>query len=420
MTAIDPQLPAVSTIPTRRRMLVYGNCQAGWLAQAMSQNGEIRGRYEIIYLSDYAEIPADHPIHQPDFLSTCTDAVWQTASGCKPPAFLAGLRTDCRQIRFPTLWLKLLWPTYAVDPRNVPEKDFPWGRYPYGDRLVMKLLQEGVSLDDLPKRYVDTDLNRIVNLDRFAEMSLAELRFNDQQSDVAITPFIESTFRRRKLFGTVNHPTFLILNRIYRGVVGALMGTAALDQADVPPADAAEVLGSEETPLHPQIIAHFKLTWATPGMRWRYRSAFLTLAEYLRAYAAFTPIPLGSPPQLWLARAQQAFGQNDFPEAQRLLLEATTQFPDLAHFLQYLGVLLVRQGNFLEAEKVIRYAISKHPRVAALHCDLGVVMMRRNFPDEAARMFEEALRLEPKHKEACANLTILAGRGQSGRRLAAV
>jgi hypothetical protein len=154
-----------------RRMLVYGNCQAGWLAQSLQRNAEIAARYEIIYLSDYAVIPADHPIHQLGFLSTCTDAVWQTASGCKRPEFLSGLRADCRQIRFPTLWLKLLWPTYAVDPRNVPEKDFPWGRYPYGDRLVMKLLQEGVSLDDLPKRYVETDLNRIVNVDRFTEMS---------------------------------------------------------------------------------------------------------------------------------------------------------------------------------------------------------------------------------------------------------
>ena len=137
MIAIAPTSSVAGSPAGRRRVLVYGNCQAGWLAKALEQNVEIMSRYEIVYLSDYLHIAADHPIHQAGFLATCTDAVWQTAPGCKPPEFVSGLSPDCRQIRFPTLWLKLLWPTYAVDPRNKPEVDFPWGRYPYGDRLVM-------------------------------------------------------------------------------------------------------------------------------------------------------------------------------------------------------------------------------------------------------------------------------------------
>jgi hypothetical protein len=281
----------------------------------------------------------------------------------------------------------------------------------------MKLLKDGVTLDDLPKRYVDTDLNKIVNLDRFTEMSLTELRFNDQQSDVAITPFIERTFRQRKLFGTVNHPTFLILNRIYHGVAGAILGIPATDDPPVP-ADAAEVLGSEETPLHPQIISHFKLEWAVPGMRWRYRAAFLTLDEYLRAYAAFTPIPMGEPPALWLARAQQAFTLNDFPEAQRLLLEGTVKHPAIFQFLQYLGLLLVRQGKLVEAEKVLRYALTRHPTAAPLHCDLGVVLARQGFHMEAAKRFEETLRLDPAHKDARAHLGAVLARLQASPQLA--
>ena len=415
MIATDELLSAGGPPPAKRRIQVYGNCQAGWLAKMLEQNPEVTGQYEIVYLSDYLHIPADHPIHQPGFLATCTDAVWQTAPGCKPPEWVASLPTDCRQIRFPTLWLKLLWPTYAVDPRNKPEEGFPWGRYAYGDRLVMKLLQDGVSPEDVPKRYVETDLNKVINLDRFTEMSLAELRFNDRQSDVAITPFIEASFRRRKLFGTVNHPTYLILHRIYHGVVGALLGRVTAEEPPVP-TDAADVFGLVETPLHPQIIAYFKLEWAVPGLRWRYYSAFLTLEEYLRAYAAFTPIPLGDPPQLWLARAHQAAGFNDFAEAQRLLLEGATRFPAQVQFLQYLGRLLTRLGKFVDAEKAIRYALAQHPGVAALHCDLGTTLLQQNFPDEAARMFEEALRLDPQLKEARSNLIRLAGRKRTALR----
>ncbi len=392
----------------KRRVLVYGNCQGGWLAQTLRADPAVAERFAIVYLSDYTERPADHPINEPDFLASCAAVVWQTASTSKPPWFLSAVPAACRQIRYPTLWLKLLWPTYVVDPRNRPEPDFPWGRYPYGDRLVLKLLEQGVSLDDLPKRYVDTDLNTIVNLDRFTEMSLAELRFNDRQSDIAVTPYIERTFRQRKLFGTVNHPTFAILNRIYHGVASAL-----LDQP-VPvypplPGNAADILGSVETPLHPQIIAHFHLTWARPAMRWRYFSAFLTLGEYLRAYATFAPIPPGEPPPLWLARGRQAAEHQDLAEAQRILLEATCRYPAQSEFLHYLGLLLGRDGQLVEAEKVVRYALSLHPRVASLHCELGRLLLRQNFPDEAVRLFNEALRLDPAHQEARRQLVFLAG-----------
>jgi len=390
--------------PAKRRLFVYGNCQGGWLAGALSQTAGIAEQFEIVYLSDYAGgPPPDHPVHQPDFFSTCAVVIWQTASACKPPEFLARLPAACRQIRYPTLWLKLLWPTYAVDPRNQPEKDFPWGRYPYGDRLVMRLLDQGVALADLAKRYVETDLNTVVNLERFSTMALAELRFNDQQSDIAITPFIEANFRRQKLFGTVNHPTYLVLTQIYRGVVSQLLGRPAAEGTALPP-NATALLGAQETPLHPQIIDYFKLEWTFPGMKWLYHSAFLTLDEYLPAYGAFTPIPLGITPQLWLARAQQAIGRQNFEEVEILLLEGTVQFPEMPEFLQYLGVLKARQEKLVEAEKVFRFALTRHPRSASLYSELGMVMFRQKIPAEAVLMFRQALRLDPKHAGARHNL----------------
>jgi tetratricopeptide (TPR) repeat protein len=390
----------------KRRVLIYGNCQGGWLAGALSQKAEIAAQFEIIYLSDFhGGPPPDHPIHQPDFLATCSVVIWQTASACQPPKFLAGLPAGCRQIRYPTLWLKLLWPTYAVDPRNQPEKDFPGGRYPYGDRLVMKLLEQGVPLDDLAKRYVDTDLNTIVNLGRFSEMSLAELRFNDQQSDVAVTPFIEANFRQRKLFGTVNHPTYQILNRIYHAVESMLLERPPADNPPMP-ANAVALLGAQETPLHPQIISHFQLEWAFPGMKWLYHSTFLTLEEYLPAYGAFTPIPLGSTPQQWLVRTQQSIARKNFEEAEILLLEGAAQFPDVLEFLQYLGVLKARQEKLVEAEKVFRYALTRHPRSASLYSELGMVMFRQAIPSEAVLMFKEALKIDPAHAGARHNLPL--------------
>lgn len=394
------------SVAEKRRVLIYGNCQGGWLAGALIQKPEIAAQFDITYLSDFhGGPPPDHPIHQPDFLATLSVVIWQTASACKPPKFLEGLPATCRQIRYPTLWLKMLWPMYVVDPRNQPEKEFPWGRYPYGDRLVLKLLEQNVPVGELPKRYVETDLNKIVNLDRFSTMSLAELRFNDQQSDVAITPFIEANFRQRKLFGTVNHPTYLILNRIYYAVESMLLDRRSLENPPMP-ANQVALLGAQETPLHPQIIEHFKLEWAQPGMKWLYHSQFLTLDEYLPAYAAFTAIPLGNTPQLWLARAQQSIARKNFEESEILLLEGAAQFPIVVEFLQYLGMLKAQQSKLNEAEKVLRYALTLHPQSASLHSELGMVMCRQEIPAEAVRLFKEALRIDPAHSGARHNLPI--------------
>jgi tetratricopeptide (TPR) repeat protein len=390
----------------KRKVLVYGNCQGGWLAGALSQKPEIAQLFDITYLSDFhGGPPPDHPIHRPEFLATLSIVIWQTASACQPPKFLAALPATCRQIRYPTLWLKMLWPMYAVDPRNQPEQDFPWGRYPYGDRLVMKLLEQNAPVADLAKRYVDTDLNTIVNLDRFSKMSLAELHFNDKQSDIAITPFIEANFRQRKLFGTVNHPTYLVLNQIYHAVEGMLLERPV--PANPPmPANATALLGAQETPLHPQIIQHFKLEWAQPDMKWLYHSQFLTLEEYLPAYAAFTAIPLGATPQLWLARTQQTLAQKNFEEGEILLLEGAAQFPAVPEFLQYLGVLRAQQGKLIEAEKVFRYALTRFPKSASIYSELGMVMSRQEMPGEAVLMFKEALKIDPRHAGARHNLPI--------------
>ena len=380
------------------RLLVYGNCQAGWLTRFLGGIPAVAERYELYYLTDYAVIADDHPTRAPGFFKTVDVCIWQTAATRHDPPFLAAIPATARQIRFPTLWLKMLWPTYVVDPRNHPEPDHPWGRYPYGDRLVLRLLDEGVAPADIPARYRETDLNTIVPLERFARMTLAELRHNDRQSDVAVTPAIEADLRDHKLFGTVNHPTYHMLRVIGDGVLAQL--THGEVAAPAAPANAKEVMGAEEVPLHPQIIEHFGLRWTTPQHRWRYRSKFLDLDAYLHSYAAWEPIAIAEPPQLWLERARQADGEQDHAEAERILLEAIARFPTLTPFLQYLGVLRLRRSAYEEAEQVFRYGLQSHPNHAPFHHQLGVALAQQGLPVPAIASLRSALALDPGLKEA--------------------
>ncbi len=395
----------------KQRLLVYGNCQAGWLTRFLGALPEVAARYELTYLTDYEHIPADHPTQAPGFFEGVEVCVWQTAATRGNPAFLDAIPATARQIRFPTLWLKMLWPTYVVDPRNQPEPNHPWGRYPYGDRIVVRLLEQGVAPTDIPARYRETDLNQIVNLERFGRMCLAELRHNDRQSDVAITPLIERDLASHKLFGTVNHPTFRTLHAIGTGVAQHLLDGAV--ELPAAPANANDVLGAEEVPLHPQIIAHYGLQWTTPARRWRYRSRLLDLDTYVHAYAAWEDIAIAEPPQLWLERARQEADLGQIAEAERILLEAVAKFPELPPFLHYLGLLRLRRNAPVEAEQVFRFALQRFPQHAPFHHQLGVALAGQGLLAPAIEALTQAQRLEPQNREVSAlrnKLQVLARR----------
>lgn len=400
------------------RVLLYGNCQGWWYAHLLKLQPEVTERFDVVYLANFGTWPMDHPIHDPGFVASCSVVIWQTAAGCKSPEFLNAVSTHCRQIRFPTLSLKILWPFHAKDPRNCPQEGFPYGPYSYGDRLLMRLMDQGIPAEDLPRRYVDTDISTIVDLERYAELAFAEMRINDRSSDIAVTPLIEETFRERRLFHTINHAAFPLLDAVYKQLESSLLERGIRDEVNLPP-NAQDYFGDEQIPIHPQVIAHFRIKWATPSTKWRYHSSLLSMDEYILAYAALKPIPMGNPPELWLERARQCAAQGDLEEAKRILLGASATFPGLHHFLQFLAMLLVRAMRLNEAEQVLRYAISQHSKVAGLHYDLGSLMLRSNFVDEAARCFKEVLKIDPDHKGAAMSL-LQTGAARRRQQVAAV
>jgi hypothetical protein len=388
------------------RVLLFGNCQGNWLVNNLRQKSELTLQHEIIYIASNPKSPLEGKIGEPEFIATCSHMLWQTAAGCKPPPFVSTLPPHVRQIRFPTLCIKWLWPMHIVDPaRHIKEPGFPDGRFSYGDRLLMKLLADGISVGDLHKRYVETDLNKMFNLDRYREIAAAELRFNDKQSDIPITELVEKTFQAHQTFSAVNHPNPIILDHLSLALAAAILDRP-VDRNLNEPTDMSDILGHQEIPIHPQIAEHFKLQWIRPDMTWRYGAEQLTLEEYVVAYGNCAPIPYQEGPRIWLDRAIKAIARKDIREAERLLLKGAALYPAVIEFFRSLGSLYAEQKRLLDAEKVYRYALTAHPQAASLYSDLGIIMFQRRFPEEAARMFSEALRIDPKSKEAHNNMQL--------------
>lgn len=96
-----------------------------------------------------------------------------------------------------------------------------------------------------------------------------------------------------------------------------------------------------------------------------------------------------------MARAQRAFVQGRFDEAEfncRLVLGANKKSFEALHFL---GLIEFQRGKFEEAHQLIRQALRVNPRSAKAHSNLALALQRLNRLDEALTSLGRALAIEP-------------------------
>jgi len=266
-------------------VILHGNCQmhdvAHHLRPLMAGTG-----YEIVFISSFQNwIFKTQP--EPDDVARCAVFIEQMSpiypGKWLPPTFKADLPKDCRYLRVPVLWMKSLWPFHHLDPRNeaIKTKESPSGRYPFGDSLVTRLLQESTDPDVVFQRYMDTDIRQLIDLDRYHEMIMADAHATDRESDLAYAPLLEREFRVTRLFDAVNHPACALIMRLRDDLAQFILnGTAVL--TDVP-----AWIPLVQVPLHPQIVEYFKLEWIRPDDTHLYFQQPLTFTEYLRKLIAF-------------------------------------------------------------------------------------------------------------------------------------
>ncbi len=254
----------------RRSIVVYGNCQAGVFAGCLKFFGRIADRYSIHYVKSF-----DHPTESKEEipateLAACVLVLEQLDSGSPMPQWLANrLPETAMKLRFPPLDFNLLWPLNFNDPRNVSEPpDYPFGRFPYGDRIVVELLNEGLTGARLWEEYQSRSVKRMPNLDRLASHETQRLATRDGRSDIKIGDLVMANFSEVPLFWTINHPTGWLLGR----VLGELLYAAreSLELEDDPRQKAKEILATfepfahQQQPIHPEVARQLGLGWWTP------------------------------------------------------------------------------------------------------------------------------------------------------------
>lgn len=272
-------------------ILVYGNCQASAVSQTLTKLPGLSETYEVRYLPSFI-----HPVEgaaqvRQDWLDRCHIFIEQKGAWSEFSR-KAELPRGVTLLRFPTVSMNSLWPLQANDPRNIPEPPhYPFGRYPYGDRLVLELLEKGYVGEGLLREYLARDVGQMLDMDRLFELECGRLRQADSVCDIQMVDFILANFRTHRLFWTYNHPTAVMLKNLSNKILSALsqilggMNAVMLRQwLDVCYRD-WEPAGEISVAVHPQVIRHFQLKWADDETRyWHYLSPRMGFEEYMLRY----------------------------------------------------------------------------------------------------------------------------------------
>jgi Polysaccharide biosynthesis enzyme WcbI len=197
--------------------VVYGNCQAGVLQDIINAVPFFEENYETIYYQSF-----DHPTEglstiSPDVMSRCA-ILWRQSDDNLPFTFDGTTPEAMKTVTFPSVDLGILWPQQMNDPLFTREDRYPYGMFPYGDRLLIEVAKRGLSGEAGKARLAELWSNPPFPFDRYLDIELQRLMRREQATQIKMAAYVLSRFRTDRLLWSYNHPTSrlfaVLLNRL--------------------------------------------------------------------------------------------------------------------------------------------------------------------------------------------------------------
>lgn len=260
-------------------IVVVGNCQARNLHRCLEESPELTEAYRLVYVRNFRK--GDQGVIRPEDMARCAVLLEQVAHKAPELPIKENLPADCQVIRFPILWLGSLWPMATADPRNRPTERHPTGPFPYGDKMVLRLVEQGLSPDEVAERYLAMDPRDEMDLNRYHEIVVAKLVDLDRRSEVKGGTHVLENFRTERLLVTPNHPAEP-LTRFMRDEVFEHLGVKP-PESDL--MDAMASLDDFHLPIHPAVAEHFGLQWCGKDMVYRYFDERFAVKDFIREFS---------------------------------------------------------------------------------------------------------------------------------------
>lgn len=269
-------------------VLFYGNCQAHLLCACLRSLPGVEKLYQVERFLDFI-YPGSEGMAAPpeELLERCEVLIIQMAAKREDPEYVERLASrGTKIIRFPTTSCPPLWPQECPDKRNHTENKYPFGRYPHGDRVLLGLMDQGKSEEEIVEEYFAMDVASLFNVDRVMEYWRFTLSALDARSDIKAAAFLENNFRTKRFFYTRNHPstelTCFLLQEIIRRAWGDGTPCSHVRFAASVPMD------QYMTPIHPSVARALALKWCGDETLHRhYDNGWFTHREFARRYVRY-------------------------------------------------------------------------------------------------------------------------------------
>jgi Flp pilus assembly protein TadD len=362
------------------------------------------------------------------------------------------LSANIAKYRVPVITAGFLWP-FGGQPHPKTAGLTHTSHRPYpaelGDSYLNRMISKGADVDESAKRYLDLDINKLVNLDRLLELNLEKQRGRDLATGFRSAAIIEQHFRDEHIFLTPYHPEI----RVARYLIEETFRMMNLDAAVFDRVTnwlRISPFPLDANPIHPSVQRHFGLKYAGPDYRYRFHNeGAFTFEQFVRRYLKFEwnealieGLALGKERQTLEAAAEKIkIGLQQSPQsaggylalsgvlerlgrmdeavaAARTAAQLDSQDPQV---LRHLGLLLGQTGQAGEAERLLRKAIDLSPGSADLYVVLSHVLQRQQRLDGAIVAAKAAVERDPSAPNAlthCAALLDAKDDPQSAERLA--
>ena len=268
-----------------RKIVFLGNCQARRLQEFYQQNfSEIYGdaTETLVSYHSFTE-KTHHSLQSADIIVAQHFDTEQITS-------VSRVDTAADIIRWPSVAGAFLWPYSGVE--HIYNKSLPYyGDGPYGlqfgDRWLNKKISDRLPPDEIVKQYMNLDVAKLAKLDRVYEISMARAIERDHQTGFDTASIIASSLTDTPLFLTPANLELPLFVALARGVYQQLGITlATIDR--ILRLQWRTVFPSQQQPIHPSIIEHFKLKYIDLQTRYRMSTGErLTYEEWCNRYVRF-------------------------------------------------------------------------------------------------------------------------------------
>jgi hypothetical protein len=410
----DPTAESRNTLSVDNpAIIVYGNCQADFLADMLRRVPAVAANYDVIMIRNLPDLEGLQKQLTQNLARRAAVVLEQTGNFGNDGTLRVGgqlnldIPSSCRRIRFPPLFMTTLWPFVALDARNAPTMlpAHMEGAYPnfLANRLILQLLADGHPSETVYERFRAIRIGDVVDLDRLHRLTMSKIRKLDQDADLPMAALIEAGFTRERLFTMQLHPSGTLCAHLARSVLGAL-GVAT----DAPRLERLlhaiarwPGIGGYDAPIHPEIVEHFGLEWAD-GLTYRYfEEGFFDFETCMRRYIAFEHVP-----EFRFAAELERTG--DLVNAEAALRRGIDLHRKLPYLHLRLGLLLERQGRLREAAVALTHAARLCHGGAVFHRHLARVLRRTGVLPMAYASARTAVALDGDRLESMVELAEIA------------